>query len=310
MLAPPSAIRPAPGIVTRTPTIETMSPRVAEWLRRNPAARVLSVFEHACNLIDERGEIVALVAPQVGCGPFHAVLSEPLPFSALTEARSTVRIEAGRILADRFDIEFDGAGLWNPVLDWGGRRADLHHIERRARHLAASLPHIRAAVARHSDLGRWGTMPDDVHAWQTTRAAESLSLAVANADLEACASAAAELAGLGPGSTPSGDDHLLGAIYAAWLLHPAPAAQAVASSIADVAAPRTTSLSAAWLKAARRGECGELWHDLIAALAGVDDAALRSAANRILQTGATSGEEALTAFLDVFTAHVALERTT
>jgi len=283
----------------------------AGWLRRNGSATVLSVFDHACNLIDEQGMVVALVSPEVGNGPFHAVLNERIPFGALLHPRSTIRVQAGRMIADRMAIDFRFSHLWSPIPDWGGLRAALDHIIPRVLRLAASFSLLNVAGSTHtpqSRRSRWGAMPLPFAWAHAAQAAQTLCAAVATADPPACAVAAAALAGLGPGSTPSGDDYLLGAIYASWLIHPGADARAIASSIVAVAAPRTTSLSAAWLIAARRGECGAPWHQLFTLLEGADDDALHSAAVRILSAGASSGQEALAAFLGVFNAHATLER--
>ena len=56
---------------------------------------------------------------------------------------------------------------------------------------------------------------------------------------------------------------MVGAIYASWILHPPEIAGTLGKEIADRTSPLTTSLSAAWLKSAGRGEAGILWHLLL-----------------------------------------------
>jgi hypothetical protein len=113
------------------------------------------------------------------------------------------------------------------------------------------------------------------------------------------APAAARLAGLGHGLTPAGDDFLMGAMLRAWLAHPEPGP--LCRRLAAVAAPRTTTLSAALLQAAARGECSAAWHALLAALAAGDaadaGAALTTATRRVLAHGGTSGGDTLAGFL-------------
>lgn len=307
----PSAVVPRPSAGAAPPCVSTLSPPVAAWLRRNQAARVLSVFDQACNLIDEGGAVVALVSPRVGNGPFHAVLNQAVPFRASILPGSAIRIETGQLIAGRIAVDLRPAQLWSPVPDWISLRASLHQILGQALHLAGRLPELHAlpsANTTYGYAGAWGSAFADFPSARAIQASRDLWAAVAAADTQRCEAAASQLAGLGPGSTPSGDDLLLGAIYASWLIHPAPQARAIAAAIVAVAAPRTTSLSAAWLLAAGRGECGAAWHQLLHTLAGADAAALRAAAARILQTGASSGLEALAAFLAVFRAHAALER--
>jgi hypothetical protein len=303
------ASRPSPGV--GPPYVRTISPPVAAWLRRNQAARVLSVFDQACNLIDEQGAVVALVSPRVGNGPFHAVLNQALPFRASILPGSAIRIETGRLIAGRIAVDLRPAQLWSPVPDWISLRASLHQVLGRALHLAGLVPDLHALPSSNASYGHasaWGSGLASFPSPRAIQAARDLWTAVAAADTQGCEAAASQLAGLGPGSTPSGDDLLLGAMYASWLIHPAPEARAIANAIVAVAAPRTTSLSAAWLLAAGRGECGEAWHQLLGALGGADDAAPRAAAARILQTGASSGQEALAAFLAVFRAYASPQR--
>jgi hypothetical protein len=90
------------------------------------------------------------------------------------------------------------------------------------------------------------------------------------------------LAGRGDGLTPAGDDVLAG--YAGWK-----ASTGVPVGVADAAAARTTSLSAAYLRCAERGELPEAAEALIAALHVGDAAAVRRTAARLAGWGATSG---------------------
>ena len=94
----------------------------------------------------------------------------------------------------------------------------------------------------------------------------SLSIALANSDLPSAITAVKKLAGLGIGLTPSGDDFIMGAMYATWIIHPFDIASVIAEEIANTAAPLTTSLSAAWIRSAGRGEAGILWHEFFDAL--------------------------------------------
>ncbi len=109
------------------------------------------------------------------------------------------------------------------------------------------------------------------------------------------------LAGLGVGLTPAGDDFLLGFMARIWLdpvlLPPDWSASDLCQRIARTAGPRTTRLSRTWLEYAARGQFAEPWHDLVSALAADDTNAIHTTANRILNTGATSGRDAMAGFL-------------
>jgi hypothetical protein len=115
-------------------------------------------------------------------------------------------------------------------------------------------------------------------------------------DIEQIRINAGKLAGLGSGLTPAGDDFLMGVMHALWALLPSQTANHVANEISGASAPRTTSLSAAWLRAAARGEAGERWHDLFDAISNGEGDKVLSAASRILPTGHSSGADALGGF--------------
>jgi len=128
-----------------------------------------------------------------------------------------------------------------------------------------------------------------------------LSLALANANLPPSLVAAKKLAGLGQGLTPAGDDFILGAVLAAWIIHPPEVASVIAEEITNVVAPLTTSLSAAWLRSAGRGEAGILWHNFFDALLDpISD--LQAPTDKILSVGETSGADALAGFFGVMSA--------
>jgi Protein of unknown function (DUF2877) len=112
------------------------------------------------------------------------------------------------------------------------------------------------------------------------------------------------LAGLGPGLTPSGDD-VLGAFAAIMvLLSPQLSADSIsrkyiASTIAEVAKPRTTKLSAVLLEFAAQGEVSEQFGTLLLSLnlpVGEFEI-VQKAADRVLAFGASSGGDSLLGML-------------
>ena len=113
---------------------------------------------------------------------------------------------------------------------------------------------------------------------------------------------AALLAGLGPGLTPAGDDYLVGLMAG---LRVWPGLCEVSSEedcriILEAAEGRTTLLSRAFLRSAKEGLFGEIWHELLAELAGGEATRIRQAVRRILSAGATSGADALAGFLSLY----------
>jgi len=127
---------------------------------------------------------------------------------------------------------------------------------------------------------------------------EELLRALRQGNERQAATAAEELAGLGVGQTPAGDDVLMGVLLALWVIPlAADRSRALSRAIVAAAVPRTTTRSARWLEAAGRGEATEPWHDLVAALSsGSSEPAATAPVSRIRAMGHTSGAWALTGF--------------
>ena len=92
----------------------------------------------------------------------------------------------------------------------------------------------------------------------------------------------------------------MGAIYAAWIVHPPEIASILAQEISNTAAPLTTSLSVAWLRSAGKGEAGILWHEFFDALLSTNTSRVQETMKSILAVGETSGADALAGFCSVF----------
>ena len=70
-----------------------------------------------------------------------------------------------------------------------------------------------------------------------------------------------------------------------------------ALAIAETAAPRTSALSAAFVRAAGRGEFIAPWHALLEALAAGDLVQVEKAAMQVESFGTSSGADALDGFI-------------
>ncbi len=252
----------------------------SDWLANSHHPRILHIFDYVYNLINEHKEVLSIVTPQIGNGPFNIVVQDDIVFSQCLDVDSPITVSANQLTLDNLFIDITEAKTWNPCPYWKTLRGKRDQISAQV----AQLPGIN---------------------FQFTNSFPS-SLAIA--DLDSAIVAAKRLAGLGIGLTPSGDDFILGALYAAWILHPTPTAQIFASAVADAAAPLTTSLSAAWLRSAGRGEAGILWHEFFDALVLADINQINIAKDNILAVGATSGADALAGFINTFISYAEREK--
>ena len=214
-----------------------------------------------------------------------------------------------QLLLGDLTINTSNAKLWSPRPDWErlhGKRDDILNqlMSLRAPELqtasgAKQSPHESGiASSPRSRYAPKNTGPLDQRLLAMTfpEFSNSLISALATADLPSSLTAAKQLAGLGAGLTPAGDDFILGAILAAWIIHPPEVARILAEEITNIAAPLTTSLSAAWLRSAGRGEAGILWHEFFDALISAKEMRVQEAIDKIFAMGETSGADALAGF--------------
>ncbi len=256
-------------------------PLLEELNRRPFSGRVSGVFRRACNLIDEQGRIIALLLPAVGQGPFAiSIPGLPAIFESLS-ANQPAQATPEAVVIGPWQIDLTGAAVWEPRIDWPDRPLDPRFITN------TLLPYIH-----------WPNLTEDSPlvqrlAHQAQEAAATLIQAIHRRDrVEQLTQAVTQLAGLGGGLTPAGDDYLIGVIMALWLT----GRQGVATQIAQTAIPRTNALSAAFLQAAARGEFIEPWHTLVKAWQAEDEQAFTAAVAWIAAYGASSGADALAGF--------------
>lgn len=250
---------------------------VTQWLANSSQPKILHVFDEVCNLINENKEILSIVHAGIGNGPFNLVVEDAVMFTRSLDAESNVSIQEKEISLGDIEISFSRSQLWNPIPNWSELRDKKDEI-----------------------ANRLSLLPIEIEDESILQFSNSLIGALTTTDAQTAKAAASKLAGLGIGLTPAGDDFLMGAMHAAWIIHPQDTAKKITEEIANVAAPLTTSLSGAWLKSAARGEAGELWHDFFDAL--LEDKNIYVPMSRILSVGETSGSDALAGFIGVFSA--------
>src|SRR6266498_1195252 len=217
----------------------SLAPDVNDWLANSGQPRILHVFDHACNLIHERREVLSIVTQQIGNGPFNLVVENDIIFSEHLNLQSPVSISATQLNLGDLTINTDNAKLWSPRPDW----ETLHAKRETILKLLMSLPMTNCEPLLHTFL------------------LSTLTTSIVTNDISSSLTAARKLAGLGQGLTPTGDDFILGAVLAAWIIHPPEIASVLMEEITNTAASLTTSLSGAWLRSAGRGEAGVLWHE-------------------------------------------------
>jgi hypothetical protein len=260
----------------------TLTENVSRWLANSLQPRILHVFDEACNLINERKEVLSVVTAKIGNGPLNLVVKDELSFLENLYAESEICVEGKNLHLGDLTIHTAAAKLWDPRPDWQKLYAQQDRI-------LAQLQRLQITNSR-DDVGF--QLPDSLIG--------DLCSAVAKADIMTASKLACHLAGLGIGLTPAGDDYLIGAMHATWILHPPEVALVLAREIAEAAAPLTTSLSAALLRSAAAGEAGIVWHDLLDALISDEALRIQVALDKLLAVGESSGADALAGFARTF----------
>ena len=269
-------------------------------------ARVQAVFGHACNLTTPDGWMVALVLPQVGNGPLNVVVGGLSDGFQPVEPGMPAVLKRSHIRVGGLDVTLENARVWEPCPDWRelrGHEDAFSHRLRLVRTLAKQhAPEGSFLLLVSERAGKPTSSPQSELADSTPDVVQAVALKILamlrvgwEGDAVLLQMAAGQLAGLGNGLTPAGDDFLLGTMLWAWLALSMP--RSLCRTLAEAAAPRTTNLSAALLHAAARGECSAAWHLLLAALCQGTDVELAKAVRAVLAHGATSGADALAGFL-------------
>jgi hypothetical protein len=245
----------------------------------------LSRHDHACNFQSSNGLIVALVTTEHGNGPFHIVLPNRLPPTLINNDDIQAQWRPGKLFIGSLQISLQQATTWQPDLPV------LYHLSVNALSSLHEEFHQQPPSLLHSRATAFYA-----RAQQGIDALRAGFLQEDNAKLQA---GTRYLAGLGPGLTPAGDDFLVGLLAAmvACRLQIDEGLPPRCQLLAQTAVTHTTRLSAQWLRCAGQGYFGEAWHHLITALNGNTNAAITTAAHRILTTGATSGVDAMSGFL-------------
>lgn len=291
----------------------SITPAAKTLLEGAGSLRPLHVFEQVCNLIDEAGRVLSVQTDGIPPGPVSLVVPAAGLLAAGEEGfrgwltvEEAVRVRSNQLLLAGRRIEWTGARVWDPKPPWQQLRETRRH---RRRHLVAladqlqregpagGLASLAPSSGRPSERAVAAGTFDE---WVVAAAAPAilrLGKALGRWDDRLAREAAADLAGLGGGLTPSGDDFLVGIMHGLWTTLPAGEAATQSRVLAEASAPRTNLLSASLLRAAARGETSGSWHRLFDALLRGEWQALETAASQLLRVGHTSGADSLAGFI-------------
>ena len=265
-----------------------------------------SIFRRVMNIaIDDT--ILTLQSNELPRMPNSIRLSSCMFEELLRGARPGLEIQVGddRLLipACNFSLRLSEASPWEPrpalaACHWHHESVAVHTLLL-ARYLN-KRPQPGGLMPLLGPLLLGQSEPDMLLAQVALPRLLLLARASHRRDREGIEEATRGLAGLGPGLTPAGDDALAGfaavmALLSSYFSGDAAAGNSIAETIATVARPRTTALSAALIAHAARGEVAEHLGSFLLALALPEEASesVLFTAERLLAFGATSGGDTL-----------------
>jgi hypothetical protein len=275
----------------------SISPSAKRHCGRLGAAVVQTVFERAVTLKTERGDLLVLVQEVLADGGGVIRVAGTPAWPALVEPGMLARITPSVITLPNFRLDLRAAAIWRPPD--APRRGGATEVQDALRSAAtAARDQAKAGLAALAGVGLPG-LPDPVLDTPVLRVAgplvHRLLQAVVAGDPTAAGEVADELAGLGPGVTPSGDDLLVGTIIG---LRYAEKGRAVQVAIATNATNRTTWSSEQLLSYALAGEAtAPLLGVAVALLQGAKETVLQPRLAELFAVGETSGADALVGLL-------------
>ena len=271
--------------------------------------RVHSVFERACNIETDAGELVTLLAQELGNVPHAIRLAGPVaPFKAwLIPGQDAILDNAALRLPDAgIIVKLSDAAVWRGAV--AAVSMDLCSMGSGAA-IAVALRELRATLCEcATEQGiapllatRAGvrTTVERAFANRISQALPMLARATDHNDVTSVATAVARLVGLGPGLTPAGDDFIAGYLAALWSRAGCDRGiDAMLQPLADALAPLflcTNAISRQMLSDAAHGRFAERLVDVTKALAGAGNVA--DATVHALANGHSSGADTLCGLL-------------
>ena len=240
---------------------------------------VVGIYQDFCNILGNDGRMITIAISPVGKSPFSVLIEWQESFMSIVAKMNVQADQHGIKVGDAIYISLDNAKTWVPKMPQFPR---TFRLKAPSAELLFGYTHWLESTFYDSN--------NKYVRNKLISGAKELQNALVN--MHPIKKPVTYLAGLGFGLTPSGDDYLLGVMASLWLTKNTNFLQ----EIGCLSSQKTTSLSAAYLMAASKGDFAECWHNLAQAVLYQDLKALRDSISEFLQIGASSGRDALAGF--------------
>ena len=240
---------------------------------------VVGIYQDFCNILGNDGRMITIAISPIGKSPFSVLIEWQDSFTSILAKMNVRADQYGIKVGDAIYISLDNAKTWVSKMPQFPR---TFRLKAPSAELLFGYTHWLESTFYDSN--------NKYVRNKLISGAKELQNALVNR--HPIKKPVTYLAGLGFGLTPSGDDYLLGVMASLWLTKNTNFLE----EIACLSSQKTTSLSAAYLMAASKGDFAECWHDLAQAVLYQDLKALRDSISEFLQIGASSGRDALAGF--------------
>jgi hypothetical protein len=240
---------------------------------------VVGIYRDFCNILGNDGRMITIAISPIGKSPFSVLIEWQDSFTSILAKMNVRADQFGIKVGDAIFISLDNAKTWEPK---------MHQFPPTFRLKASSAELLINYTQWPKKLFK--NSSNNYARDKLICGARNLQHALVNG--YSIKKAVKSLAGLGPGLTPAGDDYLLGTMASIWLTKNTNFLE----EIGCLSSQKTTSLSAAYLMAAAKGEFAEYWHHLAKAILCQDPKILRKNISEFIQIGASSGRDALAGF--------------
>jgi hypothetical protein len=249
--------------------------------------------------------LVTLLTQELGNAPHGLRLGGPVASFEpwlLRGQDAIIEPSALRVPGSGITIDLSGATVWHGAVAGVSLVPSSPAVLARLREVHATLCECapdQGLAPLLTTRGIDGSPVERAMARRLSRALPMLASATERGDVTAFAGAAAQLVGLGPGLTPSGDDFIAGYLAALWSRAGREAGlRAMLRLLADALAPVflcTNAISRQMLGDAAQGHFPERLVAVTVAIAGDEEVA--EATRRALESGHSSGADSLCGLL-------------
>ena len=254
-------------------------PLLQSLTKKSFAGSVVGIYQDFCNIMGNDGRMITIAISPIGKSPFSVLIKRQDLSRSITPKMNVRADQYGINISDKIFISLNNTETWDPKML---QFPDSFCLKVSSVKLLFDSTKWFESNAKNSN--------DKYVIEKLISGANELQHALVKR--RPIKKPVTYLAGLGFGLTPSGDDYLLGVMASLWITkntHPL-------DEIARLSSQKTTSLSAAYLIAASKGDFAECWHDLVRSILNQNPKNLRDSISKFTQIGASSGQDALAGF--------------